>query len=554
MPKKYITALRVLFAVSFAAIGLYHELASALMGMVLLIWLIFLKKEQALRYHASVTIVAPFAIYICYVLSCIWAVDSGLAAWGIARYLPLPLMALCLSQTESKERATILQDIPWIGGAMTVVSYVLQFVPLLHDMFSVSDRLSGFFLYPNTFACFLLLGLEVLLLQTEKLRWSEIVCAVVLAFGLLQAGSRTVFVLAIAAILVCLLLKRKKPAYMIAGASVAGGILLMLAANLIARNTATEHMLDISTNASTLLGRLLYWKDALPQIVKHPFGLGYLGYYVTQSSFQTGVYSVRWIHNDALQLLLDIGWVPVIIALVALIKAVISKRVTILQKVVLLTLLAHCMMDFDLEFVAMYFVLLLCLDWEEGKKQTLKFGAIPVALASILTAATLYIGVGSTLNYMDKHEAAVKCYPWDTLSRTELLTQATTAEEMDAQADQILKQNDYVALAWDAKAQAAFSRGDFSTVIQAKQRAMTLNKYATDEYVDYFEKLRVGYELYQQNSDTDSAEICRQEIVDIQNRIDMVLEETDSLAWRIVDQPELTMPQEYYDYLTSISK
>ena len=135
-----------------------------------------------------------------------------------------------------------------------------------------------------------------------------------------------------------------------------------------------------------------------------------------------------------------------------------------------------------------------------------------------------------------------------------MLTQATTAEEMDAQADQILKQNDYVALAWDAKAQAAFSRGDFSTVIQAKQRAMPRNKYAPDEYVDYFEKLRVGYELYLKSGDTDSAEICRQEIVDIQSRIDMVLEETDSLAWRIVDQPELTMPQEYSDYLRTISK
>lgn len=550
MPKTYLNSLRVIMAVSLLAVGLFYELTSAVVSAVLFVWLVLLAKRQKLGFRRNAASVTAIAVYIGYCVSILWSVDKGLSVWGVAKYLPVPLMALCLLQTDSDERSTVLNDLPWIGAVTVLVSFALQFIPSLHGLFTSNDRLAGFFQYPNTFACFMLLGLEILILSEEKINVWRVLCAIVLVFGLIQSGSRTVFVLAIPALLVSLFIRlRKKPKVLVIGAvSVAAVFIVMILA--LGGSYSVSHLLALSTSESTLLGRLLYWKDALPVIGSHPFGLGYLGYYMSHGSFQTGLYSVRWVHNELLQMLLDIGWIPAVIAIVAVVKAVLAKQPTV-RKVVLLTLLAHCMMDFDLEYIAMYFIVLLCLDWDTGKTKTLKLTVPAKAVSAVLILGSLYIGVGSTLYYSGKTEASVKVYPWNTQARMELLTEAETAEEMDEQADAILALNDTIALAWDAKAEAAFGRGDFGAVIDDKNNALANTKYIRSEYVDYFNKLAVGYQLYLQAGDTKSAQICLDEIIGIQSRIDRVLAATDELAWKITDKPYLVMPDEYNDFVAA---
>lgn len=550
MPKTYLNSLRVIMAVSLLAVGLFYELTSAVVSAVLFVWLVLLAKRQKLGFRRNAASVTAIAVYIGYCVSILWSVDKGLSVWGVAKYLPVPLMALCLLQTDSDERSTVLNDLPWIGAVTVLVSFALQFIPSLHGLFTSSDRLAGFFQYPNTFACFMLLGLEILILSEEKINVWRVLCAIVLVFGLIQSGSRTVFVLTIPVLLVSLFIRlRKKPKVLVIGAvSVAAVFIVMILA--LGGSYSVSHLLALSTSESTLLGRLLYWKDALPVIGSHPFGLGYLGYYMSHGSFQTGLYSVRWVHNELLQMLLDIGWIPAVIAIVAVVKAVLAKQPTV-RKVVLLTLLAHCMMDFDLEYIAMYFIVLLCLDWDTGKTKTLKLTVPAKAVSAVLILGSLYIGVGSTLYYSGKTEASVKVYPWNTQARMELLTEAETAEEMDEQADAILALNDTIALAWDAKAEAAYSRGDFGAVIDAKNNALVNTKYIRSEYVDYFNKLAVGYQLYLQAGDTKSAQICLDEIIGIQSRIDRVLAATDELAWKITDKPYLVMPDEYNDFVAA---
>lgn len=550
MPKTYLNSLRVIMAVSLLAVGLFYELTSAVVSAVLFVWLVLLAKRQKLGFRRNAASVTAIAVYIGYCVSILWSVDKGLSVWGVAKYLPVPLMALCLLQTDSDERSTVLNDLPWIGAVTVLVSFALQFIPSLHGLFTSSDRLAGFFQYPNTFACFMLLGLEILILSEEKINVWRVLCAIVLVFGLIQSGSRTVFVLAIPVLLVSLFIRlRKKPKVLVIGAvSVAAVFIVMILA--LGGSYSVSHLLALSTSESTLLGRLLYWKDALPVIGSHPFGLGYLGYYMSHGSFQTGLYSVRWVHNELLQMLLDIGWIPAVIAIVAVVKAVLAEQPTV-RKVVLLTLLAHCMMDFDLEYIAIYFIVLLCLDWDTGKTKTLKLTVPAKAVSAVLILGSLYIGVGSTLYYSGKTEASVKVYPWNTQARMELLTEAETAEEMDEQADAILALNDTVALAWDAKAEAAYSRGDFGAVIDAKNNALANTKYIRSEYVDYFNKLAVGYQLYLQAGDTKSAQICLDEIIGIHSRIDRVLAATDELAWKITDKPYLVMPDEYNDFVAA---
>ena len=49
-------------------------------------------------------------------------------------------------------------------------------------------------------------------------------------------------------------------------------------------------------------------------------------YYYLQGSFQTGVYSVLNIHNELMQVLLDVGWIPAALMVMAVVKSFMAKQ------------------------------------------------------------------------------------------------------------------------------------------------------------------------------------------------------------------------------------
>ncbi|MCI6248097.1 hypothetical protein MR730_04205, partial [bacterium] len=55
----------------------------------------------------------------------------------------------------------------------------------------------------------------------------------------------------------------------------------------------------------------------------------------------------------------------------------------------------------------------------------------------------------------------------------------------------------------------------------------------------------VLYPCYLQAGMSDSAEICRQEIISVPEMLAQVESNTDPLAWKIADRPQLTLPEEY---------
>ena len=83
---------------------------------------------------------------------------------------------------------------------MGVLSYALSYTVLGKEFFLVASRLGGFFQYPNTFALFALIGLEIIATKSV-VKWQDGVIAVVLLFGILASGSRTVFALMVCALI-----------------------------------------------------------------------------------------------------------------------------------------------------------------------------------------------------------------------------------------------------------------------------------------------------------------------------------------------------------------
>ena len=100
---------------------------------------------------------AVFLVCLGFLFTPMWAADKGMAVFGIVRYLPLVFYALLVMQMSESERLGAYNLIPLTGAGITVISFLLQFIPALSEHFTVNGRLSGYFQYPNTFALFLLI-------------------------------------------------------------------------------------------------------------------------------------------------------------------------------------------------------------------------------------------------------------------------------------------------------------------------------------------------------------------------------------------------------------
>lgn len=535
--------------------GGFYEAVSCLFTIFLTGYLLYYKKRTGeLNIRVNLTLISILILVLMHGVSAIWAVDHGMAVLGFVKFLPLFLFVLVMMQEKKEERENILDTIPLSGSIMTVLSFVLSRIPVLMNYFSVNKRLAGFFQYPNAFALFLIAGIVIL---AGKDSWSkrQFVNFLVLLAGIALTGSRTAFVVLMAVMLGLVVFHKNRRLrvtllVLLIGMVVVTGLYTVLTGNM----SSVGRYMTSSLHASTFLGRLLYFKDALPVIAKHPFGLGYMGYYYLQGSFQTGVYSVMNIHNELLQILLDVGWIPAILLVAAVVKSFIMKSATLTSRMLIVAICAHSMFDFDLQFIVIGFVLLLAMDLETGTlwKSCKKIG-IQIT-AGILIVVNGWLGIVSGLYRSGKYEAAVSLYPGCTHARVMMLSQLEDIDDMEELADKILFWNQSVSLAYSAKARLSFAEGDFEAMIEYKQQAISLARYELEEYLDYFDMLYTGIQLYAEAGDENSAVYCQQKLLEIPDMLEEVLEETDKMAFQIHDRPDLELPEEYKEVIDYLKK
>lgn len=533
--------------------GLFYEWSAAIVSLYLMGWLLCAaRRTGALALRGSVTLLAMTGIAVFYGISALWAVDRGMALMGFVKHLPLPLFALALSSFDRAKRRELLEIVPLWGAVMTVLSLLAGLIPAFSGYIWINGRLGGFFQYPNTFAMYLLAGI-ILTLGKERLRWREFLLLAISLGGIALSGSRTVFLLLVAAAVFFLLVRRERRFR-----TALGGLMLLLLAGTGVYAAATGDLASVgryltaSLSSSTFVGRFLYFRDALPVILRHPLGLGYMGYHFLQGSFQTGVYSVMHIHNDLLQLLLDVGWLPAALLIWALAKSFLARDARREEKAMMAALCLHALFDFDFQYGAMWLVLIPAMELEGKRSFRLKPAGGQYALCALVSLLCLYIGTANALYCAKAYAGAAALYPGYTRAWLELLPEAEDAQSMEDIADRILKQNDSVSLAHSAKARAAYARGDFSTMIAHKEEAIRLSPYSLAEYLDYFDMLLVGMDLYTQAGSPESAEYCRKKLLTIPDRLQSVLEGTSSLGWKIADQPELELPAEYLAALEAL--
>lgn len=539
---------------SFCAAGLFHEFIACIAGIVLCIYLcVCINKNKKLSVYINISSVAVCLIVLFYGISCFWALDSGIALFGFLKFLPLFLFLIVLMQ-QKKSVEEYFEVIPYIASIMTFVSAILMQIPALTKWFSVAGRLSGFFQYSNTFAIFLLMAL-IILATKENHKKIDLLLIPVILFGIVYSGSRTVFVLMLVSVMALIVFnKNKKYRTILFGGVVVVVGFAVLYATVTDNFSSIGRFLTLSLKESTFVGRLLYFQDALPVILKNPFGMGYLGYHYYQHSIQTGVYTVKFIHNDFLQLMLDIGWIPVIIFVIAILKSFFKKDASLQKRLLILVVSAHTCFDFNFQYVAIFMLFVMLLDYNEGTKKELNVSkalntTISIALAVLFT----YIGTAQALTYFKNYEISNKLYPWNTENHMAMLSESSELSEKENLADQVIKNNGHLALAYDIKAKIAYSKGDFAKVIEYKEKSIEVSPFTYSSYEDYCYMLINGIYLYEKYDDEYSANVCKKELLLTVQKLSENNEKLSKLGKMIKDQPKVQLPDEIIEYVEEMN-
>lgn len=524
--------------------GGFHVFTSCILSAFLAIYLIYIsKKRKGICFYINDSLLAVAVFVFGYAFSSIIAEDSGMAVLGFFKFLPILLMAFVLMQTEDEQKNELFSVIPIVGVCMTAVSFPLHLIEPLKELFTVAGRLSGFFQYSNSFALYLLLGL-IICASKEKIKFFDCVIIAILLFGIFESGSRSTFAITALYILFAVFTAKNKLVKIALSGILSVGIISAVAFSFVTDNFSTVgRFLTTALNESTFLGRLLYYKDALPVILKHPFGLGYMGYYFSQTSFQTGVYSVMFVHNEVLQILLDVGWIPAILTVVAIFETLFSKNVQKERKIILFVCCVHSMLDFDLQFISVFIVALMCFDLKSGKEKTVKSLSLIKALAYSLIPLCVYFGIVDFSDYLGENEFSAKIYPLNTLSQIKYVEKCTDIESASAVSETILSHNKNVFIAYSTKAGYEFSKGNIGKFIEYENAALDLAPYNHEEYEIYAQRLLIAIEKYKISGDSDSIIICGKEIEKIIERLEKTEEKTSSFALKIKDKPNFEIPE-----------
>lgn len=167
--------LQGLFFASPFCLGIFHIFLSctATIALSVVIIVLLLSNKNLSLFHND-SLLSVGIIVIGYGFSSIWAVDRGVALMGFFKFLPLLPFSVLVMHLSGDEKKRVLSVLPLCGSMMTVLSYLLHFVPSLKELFMVNKRLAGFFQYPNTFAAFLLVGL-IICFFSQMNYWKKII-------------------------------------------------------------------------------------------------------------------------------------------------------------------------------------------------------------------------------------------------------------------------------------------------------------------------------------------------------------------------------------------
>lgn len=541
--KKFIIlAVEIIFVCLFGGI---YDFSFALYGAVLFagIWSMA-KLKGKVAIPRNVTSYGLGIILLGHILSIFAANDRGTAVIGMLRALMLSGFWLWWSNAEDSLKQSVRDHIPDIAAALTGITVILYFHPAAKDFLFRAGRMGGVFQYSNTYALFLLVSV-VMLFYKEERGYPDDIKAGILMAGIIFCGSRSVMVLTVITIVILLARKRsdRRKWFILLGMTVLAVIVVQMVIRL-----DVERLWKLTWNSSTLNGRFLYWKDALPVMIRNPLGLGYMGYYFLQPQFQTGNYTTRFVHNDILQLGLDAGMFPMTALVVMIAANIWNKNNTKQNKTILIILLLHSLFDFDLQFGVMFFLLLMCMEGEKRNHYEWK-GKGAAGICAGLTLFCIYFSIALVPSHIGMEQAALRLYPSNTSARESLMQK----QEGGRDAEILIEDNGMLADAYEYAARSHLENAEYMQAYEDIQGMLKTAGYQIYYYNQAVYDLSICLDRAVRSKDDTGAQRILEEIRGIPGMLVDLEARTSDLAYKIHDKPVFKLDEEIEEYIESLS-
>lgn len=530
------TPLLFLLLVLFPLFGGYYNVSVLLAGVVTVLLLCWSSRQTGLlRLPVGPEAIALYGLCLGNLLAVPFAVSGGMAFTGFLRTLVWILFFLYAATYTREEREKILDAVACEGALLSGITIIAFFIDRADGLEDANGRIDGVFQYANTWALYLMAGLILLFLKDKKKRSLDWIGMLLLLAGIYLSGSRGVFLLLLGMALAYggwyLVHKRRVVPLLLAGTSAAFlfGVSVILSGGM-----TLERLQAITLSSSSLNGRLLYALDGLRIIWRHPMGVGRGGYLYIQPLYQTGVYTLRYIHNEYLQAVLDGGLLAGLCTMLLPVFLLFRKGASMRERAVMFAITSHAVIDFDFQFSAVVFLLLLC-----GSGGRCKEVHCPRWISVFASgAAALTLSFFSAVYFFDfagQPGIAYKMFPADLSLAESKLQSCASIAEAEPVADCILDVTDLSMVALDCKFAACVQRMDGPGMARAKYRYLRLSPYRGEVFEDFTQLLE---NLCVQASAEECA-LYRDLAGQALKLLEEVEQKTSPLAYRIADKPEL---------------
>ena len=524
--------------------GGIYDFTAALYGFVFAAALVFIAwKRKKLLVPGGIVTACLGIMLVGYILSACLARDKGVAFIGVIRLASVCLFWILWNNLEDSLREKIRGWLPRIAAVLTGAAVVLYISPYFREILFRAGRLGGIFQYSNTYALFLLIGIVIIAFREKRNRLDYLTTGV-LAAGIVLCGSRSVLVM-FALVLILIFIRRKlerKWIVLITGIVICVCLLLQMILHL-----DLGRLLQMTLDSSTLNGRVLYWTDAVPVILEHPLGLGYMGYYFLQPQFQTGVYVTRFVHNDLLQWGLDAGIVPMAAFVGIIFANIFNRKNTKQNRTILILIFLHCMFDFDLQYTCMFCIMLMCM--KARSKHSIEMSKkTAICAAGGAAAFCAYFSLALGLSFTGMEEQALALYPADTFAREALMRE----KEDEKQARVIIEENGMLAAAYDCSARNYLEEGKYTKAYEDVRGIFQCAGYDMDLYDQSVYYLSIALDQAVRNNDRENARKILEQIQAVPDLLEDLKSKTSFFAYRINDRPEFELEQSIEDYIRSL--
>ena len=279
-----------------------------------------------------------------------------------------------------------------------------------------------------------------------------------------------------------------------------------------------------------------------------------MGYSYKVYEIQTGAYITKFVHNEYLQMMLDIGIIPTIIFVVFLVKSLIAKNNTKINKIILASLTFHIFLDLDLQSIIMFYIMFMCFEDKIHREYKVDFNITFVAVISIVSFIYAYYGLACFMNFIGKNITANELVSNFTEAKVELMKNEHDINKIHKIADEILKNNKYEVQAYNANAAYYLFEGNFDKMIESKKKEIALDKYNIKVYEEYALMLNDVLQIYKGKSDINSITKYKNYILEIEEILENVKKSTDSLAYKITDNINLELSKEIKNDVQTIQQ